>query len=159
MQPGGVMNTLVIYDSKFGNTKRIAQIVANNLREFGQAREIHVSKMQPDQIREVDLVVFGCPTQGWGPSKDMHVFIGKIPAKNLKGMKAACFDTRFYKPTWMVGCAAGKMAKSLAKTGVEPVAPPESFFVKAQEGPLENGEQDRAAAWASSLGEKCRTEN
>lgn len=152
------MNALVVYDSKYGNTKRIAQIVANNLRKFGQAREVHIEKLKPGDLTAVDLIVFGCPTQGWGPSKDMHIFIGKIPAKSLKGKKAACFDTRYNKTTWLVGSAARKMDKSLARVGPEMIAPPESFFVQGEEGPLQSGEEDRAAQWATSLGEKSRTE-
>jgi hypothetical protein len=31
------------------------------------------------------------------------------------------------------------------------VAPPESFFVNGKEGPLVEGELDRATAWAESL--------
>jgi len=29
------MNTLVVYDSQFGNTERIAQVIADTLRAFG----------------------------------------------------------------------------------------------------------------------------
>jgi len=40
--------------------------------------------------------------------------------------------------------------------GVEPIVPPESFFVKAmkKEGPLLDGEVERAASWAVMLREK-----
>jgi flavorubredoxin len=34
-QQGGKMNTLIIYDSQFGNTERIAQAIADTLRAFG----------------------------------------------------------------------------------------------------------------------------
>jgi len=36
------MNTLVVYDSQYGNTERIAQAIADTLRGFGQAQAVRV---------------------------------------------------------------------------------------------------------------------
>ena len=36
------MNTLVVYDSQYGNTERIAQTIASTLRAFGQAQAVRV---------------------------------------------------------------------------------------------------------------------
>jgi hypothetical protein len=73
----------------------------------------------------------------------------------LNGLSIACFDTRFRGGFWMLS-AAPAMAKQLRMMGVEPVVPPESFFVKAmkKEGPLLAGEIERAASWATKLSEK-----
>jgi hypothetical protein len=40
------MNALVVYDSQFGNTERIAQAIASMLSEFGQTRAIRVDSTQ-----------------------------------------------------------------------------------------------------------------
>jgi hypothetical protein len=45
------------------------------------------------------------------------------------------------------------MARQLRSRGVEPIVPPESFFVKAmkKEGPLLAGEVEQATTWARML--------
>jgi flavodoxin I len=47
--------------------------------------------------------------------------------------------------------AAGKIADSLKKKGATLMASPEGFFVKGKEGPLKEGELERAAGWAKGI--------
>jgi hypothetical protein len=70
------------------------------------------------------------------------------------GKKAAAFDTRIDKSPMLTGAASRGIAKRLKKAGYEVVADPESFFVDDSEGPLAEGELDRAKAWGASLAEK-----
>ena len=151
------MNTLIIYDSQFGNTERIAKAIANTLSEFGQARAIPVNQMQPTELREADLLILGCPTQAWRPTPAMQSFLENISPEPMRNQMLACFDTRFRKPRWMTGSAAEGIARKLRKMRVEPVVPPESFFVNGTQGPLESGEGERAAKWALMLREKYET--
>lgn len=51
----------------------------------------------------------------------------------------------------LFGYAAQPMAIKLRKRGGTPVGTPEGFFVRASEGPLKEGELERAAAWAKGL--------
>jgi flavodoxin len=148
------MNALVIYDSKFGNTEQIARVIANTLSESGQARAVRVDPTQPVDFQGVDLLILGCPTQGWRPTPAMQTFLGNVSPKSQKAMVVACFDTRFSKPRWMTGSAARVMDKKLRGIGVLPALPPESFFVDKTEGPLVSGELERAAKWARVLREK-----
>jgi len=64
--------------------------------------------------------------------------------------RTATFDTRFEKPAFLTGSAAKGIAKRLARHGFELVAT-ESFFVQGTDGPLKDGELDRAAEWAEGL--------
>ena len=72
----------------------------------------------------------------------------------MSGLVVACFDTRFHKPRWLTGSAARFMAKRLSKMGFLLLGPSESFFVKGKEGPLEDGELERAEIWAFKLHDK-----
>lgn len=49
------------------------------------------------------------------------------------------------------GYAAKRIANRLQKSGGELVAPPEGFFVEGTEGPLKDGELERAADWAAPV--------
>ena len=51
----------------------------------------------------------------------------------------------------MGGYAARRMAESLKKKGASLVVPPEGFFVKDREGPLKEGELERAAEWVKTI--------
>jgi len=149
------MNALIVYDSQFGNTERIAQCITSTLREFGQARSARVGQIHPSELQGMDMLILGCPTQGMRQTPAMQSFIAHIPRELLNGLSVACFDTRFPGGFWMLS-AAPSMAKQLHMMGVELVVPPESFFVKSmtKEGPLLAGEMERAASWAQKLSEK-----
>jgi flavodoxin len=146
------MNTLVVYDSQYGNTKQIAQAIADTLRAFGQVQAIRVDPDRSFKFQGVDLLILGCPTQGFRSTPAMQSFLGNVSHQSLSGLAVACFDTRFRGGFWKHSAAPG-MAKQLRAMGVEPIVPPESFFVKAmkKEGPLLAGEVERAATWALGI--------
>ncbi len=146
------MNTFVVYDSQYGNTERIAQAIADTLRAFGQAQAVRVDPAHPVSFQGVDLLILGSPTQGFRPTLAMQFLLGNVSSQALRGLAVACFDTRFRGRLWK-SSAAPRMARQLRTIGVEPIIPPESFFVKAMkaEGPLLAGEVERAATWARVL--------
>jgi len=149
------MNALIVYDSQFGNTERIAQCINSALSEFGHARAVRVDQVYFEELQGMDMLILGCPTQGMRQTPAMQSFIAHIPRELLNGLCVACFDTRYRGGFWMLS-AAPAMAKQLRMMGVELVVPPESFFVKSmkKEGPLLDGEMERAASWATKLIER-----
>jgi flavodoxin len=151
------MNTVVVYDSQYGNTERIAQAIADTLRAFGQAQAIRVDPAHPVSFQGVDLLILGSPTQGFRPTLAMQFLLGNVSSQALSGLTVACFDTRFRGRLWK-SSAAPRMARQLRTMGVEPIIPPESFFVNAmkKEGPLLAGEVERAATWARMLFTKAQ---
>jgi hypothetical protein len=106
---------------------------------------------QPLELAGVDLFIVGCPTQGWKPTPTIQSFLEAVSSEELRSLAVACFDTRFRLPRWMTGSAAKVMARTLQEKGVSLLLQPESFFVKGTQGPLRDGELDRAAAWARML--------
>src|SRR5215472_16154165 len=138
------MNTLVVYDSHYGNTKRIAQVIADTLRALGQAQAVRVDPDRSIKYQGVDLLILGSPTQGFRPTLAMQSFLGTVSYQSLSGLAVACFDTRFRGRLWK-SSAAPRMDRQLRTMGVKPLVPPESFFVKAmkKEGPLLAGEVER----------------
>jgi flavodoxin len=140
------MRIQVIYDSKFGNTERIARTVADGL-----GPETRVDAVGDVVAIEagISLLVVGGPTQAHGTSPAMTDFLGRLPS--LDGVAVAAFDTRLTWPRLLSGAASDRIAKALTKRGGHLVAPPESFLVTGGEGPLVEGELDRALAWAKAL--------
>jgi flavodoxin len=156
-QGGESMNTLVVYDSQFGNTERIALKIAETLGEFGVSRAIRVAEFSNDALRDINLLVLGCPTQAWHSTPNMQTLVKALESEEPQGLAIAEFDTRLDKPRWLTGSAAKLMAKQLKDVGVS-LVPPESFLVTGTEGPLQPGELERAEEWARELHEQFRTQ-
>jgi flavodoxin len=150
------MRSVVVYDSQFGNTEAVAQVIARALDAYGPARAAHVHETAITQLRDVDLLVLGCPTLSWSATASMRIFIEHLPLEVLRNHRIACFDTRLHVPRWIGRFAAPQMASRLRKRHIEPIAPPEGFFVKGREGPLQEGELERAALWAKRVAEAAR---
>src|SRR5215208_4779829 len=125
-----MMNALVLYDSQYGDTERIAQAIADTLDGFGEARAVRLDPGQPVQLQGVDVFIVGCPTQGWRPTPAIQSFLEEASSEELRSLAGACFDTRFRLPRLMTGSAARVLAAKLRQKGVSLLVPPESFFVK-----------------------------
>ncbi|NLG48641.1 MAG: flavodoxin family protein [Chloroflexi bacterium] len=157
------MKALVVYDSFFGNTEQIARAVGEALQSAGDVEVRRVTDVTPDQLAGFDLVIVGSPTRAFRPSPNTKAFLDAIPAEGLRGIKVAAFDTRIAPEdvksgggvlkffAKMFGYAADPMAKKLQQKGGTLVAQPEGFYVLDSEGPLRDGELDRAADWARHI--------
>jgi len=151
------MNALVIYDSVFGNTEKIALSIAAALG----AQAIPISQANAGQLRGLDLLVVGSPTRGFRPTEGIAKLFNALPKNHLAGVRVAAFDTRIVLETidskalrFLVdkgGYAASTIAKTLEKKGGQLAAPGEGFYVTGEQGPLKDGELERAAAWAGGL--------
>lgn len=144
------MNTLVIYDTNFGNTKIIAEAIAEGLGKG--SKTINVTEASEKDLKGSDILIAGSPIIGWKPSERMQGFLGKLAKGQLKGMKAASFDTR---AKIFHGDAAKKISQALKDSGAEIISEPSCFYVKGKEGPLFNGEKEKAVEWGKKLKELC----
>ena len=145
------MNVLLVYDSRSGNTERIARAIASRLEKLGPVQVLASGDPSGIKLRGVEFLVVGGPTHAHGISHPMRVWLDDLPDAALEGFAAAAFDTRFRIPAFLSGSAARGIAKTLRRKGARLVAAPESFFVAGGEGPLQPGEIDRASAWAETI--------
>jgi flavodoxin len=146
------MRILIIYDSVYGNTEKIARAIAGAITQFGEVKVLRVGEANPLELGSIDLLMVGSPTQGGKPTPAVQEFLSKIPANALKNINVASFDTRVKMfIAKLFGYAAGHIADSLKSKGGHLVAQPEGFIVKGNEGPLKEGELERAADWAKGI--------
>lgn len=155
------MKALVIYDSVFGNTEKIARAIGKGLESKMDVEILRISDVKPEQLPGVELLIVGSPTRKFSPTAATTNLIKKIPTNGLKSVRAAAFDTRISVTdinsrflNFMVklfGYAAEPVANRLRKKGAELIASPEGFIVNDTEGPLKDGELERAADWAAKI--------
>jgi flavodoxin len=141
---------LVVYDSLYGNTKAIAQAISGAIP--GQVEVLHVGEAKASGLEVYDFLFVGAPTHAAKPSPDCQAFLDQIESPALEGIKVAGFVTRMTnRLITLFGTAAPKIAKALEKKGGTLAGPPGGFYVTGGEGPLKEGEVERAAAWAQGL--------
>lgn len=141
------MKSLVIYYSQFGNTQVIAERIARHLGEDSKA--ISIDNFDMSYLTGVKLLIVGSPIRGWMPAEKIQTFLNSLKSGELKGVKAASFDTRV--KLFIHGDAALKISKKLEEAGAEIVIKSQAFYVKGQSGPLFPGEIEKAKAWADMI--------
>jgi hypothetical protein len=168
-----VRHALVVFESMFGNTKTIAEAVAEGLSSQIPTDLLEVGAASDVLAGDVDLLVVGGPTHAFGMSRPRtredatrqaggHVvsertglreWLASLERRTGK-VAAAAFDTRIDKPR-VPGSAARGAEKRLRKLSFRIAAPSESFYVTGVAGPLVDGETERAYRWGQRLGEDC----
>jgi flavodoxin I len=161
------MKALIIYDSFFGNTEKIAQAIGDAIAGIMDVEICKVSDIEPVQLKELSLLIVGSPIRAFRPSPTITKFLKSIPVGSLNGVKAAAFDTRIgienIKSRTLrffvnfFGYAAKPISEKLRKKGAEIVIAPEGFFVNDTKGPLQDGELERAAAWSKQIISKLQS--
>ncbi len=156
------MKAIVVYDSAYGNTEKIAQSIGSALGSSTEVAVTRVGEMDPAGLSGVDLLIVGSPTQKFSPTAVVSTWLKSLPKGSLQGIRAAAFDTRFTEEeikkvgllaflVSIFGYAAKPIADKLRKKGAELILSPEGFYVTGMEGPLLEKELERAAVWAGSL--------
>jgi flavodoxin len=150
------MNTLVIYFSKFGNTQKVAETIGEKCQSNGETHVLSLDDVKPADLINVDLVIMGSPTHRMNLPEAARGIFDQLPKRILKGKWVAAFDTS-YKMNGFLSrfTAAKKLAQKLRKLGGKRVVPPETFHVMEREGPLYDGELERANTWAGLILQKA----
>ena len=146
------MKALIVYDSVYGNTEKVARAIADAIAPSGEAKVLRASEMNSSELASLDLLIVGSPVHGGRPTPAVQDFLNKMTRQSLKDIKIAAFDTRATsKFAKIFGNAAGRIAGQLTKKGGVLTVPAEGFFVTGTRGPLKEGELERATAWAKGI--------
>lgn len=147
------MNALILYESFFGNTEKVARAIAGQLQTAGKV-EVTQVQFAAVNFQGVDLLVLGCPIIQFKPSQGMEDFLAKLTPALVKGLHFACFDTRMKLPKFLTGEAGTTLTTQLEALGAVAILPAERFYVRGRQGPLQDKELEHAANWAKGLADK-----
>jgi flavodoxin len=146
------MKALIVYDSVYGNTEKIARAIAEAITPSNEVKVLRASEANPSELASTDLLIVGSPTHGGRPTPAIQDLLNKVTQPSLKGINVAAFDTRIQaKLARVFGNAAGRIAGHLKKKGGTLIASPVGFFVTGSKGPLKEGELERATGWAKGI--------
>lgn len=181
------MRVAVVYESLFGNTRAVAEAVAEGMQERDPAATVTVTAAaRADDVAGADLLVVGAPT---------HFF--RLPTPRSRGMWLRPRDVESGRTRtgaavepdaatagirgWLdalpcrpgaglaatfdtrlhrplTGSAGRRLAHALRRHGFRVVAHPESFTVSGMEGPLRPDELGHARAWGAALLDRVRAD-
>jgi flavodoxin len=163
------MKALVVYESMFGNTEQIARAVAAGIGETVDVQLTEAADAPTDPGPDVALIVAGGPTHAFSMSREntradaiskgahggerefgLREWMAALPSGE-HAEKIATFDTKIKSMRHLPGSAAKSAAKAARRHGYESVAKAQSFYVDDVDGPLLDGEIDRARAWGRQL--------
>ncbi len=144
------MKSVVVYGSRSGNTRRLAEAIGAALETYGPVRILAAEDASATVWDHCDLLIVGGPTEGRGVTPPVRAFFDRLPASALRGIDAAAYDTRLDWPRFLSGSAAVKIDRRLRDAGADLVVAPESFKV-SQRPRLLHGEIERASHWARAI--------
>ncbi|RAL23010.1 flavodoxin [Lujinxingia litoralis] len=166
---------LIVYESMFGDNEKVAYAIAQGLATGMRVDVMEVSSAPPRVDSSIDLLVVGGPThmtrlstersrhraedeseEDWEPLSESGVreWLAGLKARGEVGRgAAAAFGTNLQEPKWLskVGQASRAIGRRLKHLGFELIEAPQTFFVEGTEGPLVEGEAERAHRFGVAL--------
>jgi flavodoxin len=86
---------LIAYDSRTGNTKKMAEFIAEGVRISGHEAELEkITAIKNEKaLRGYDAYVFGCPTYHRDMTNGMKTFLFLVQKAELKGKVGGAFGS------------------------------------------------------------------
>ena len=167
---------MIVYESMFGNTRRIAGAIAEGMGPGARVEIVGVNSERADAVGDADLVIIGAPTHAhslsthssrkeaeeWAADPERNLQLD--PGAHGQGVREwldsqpplphlyAAFDTRADMIRLFTGAASTPIVRLLGKNRMEAIVPAESFAV-SMHNELARGEEDRAREWGHRIAE------
>jgi flavorubredoxin len=131
------MKAIVLFDTLYGNTEKIANSLAKGLQQTAiKAEYVNIKAIVDgkevivDKLTEYDLLVLGAPTQYFTASKPLKEFLERMKHLNLKGKRGFAFDTKL--DSRFSGSAAKFIEKNMQEVGIDIIRPRASAIIVCQ---------------------------
>jgi len=145
---------LVVYYTRFGNTRQAAEAICEGIKEGGMDAECRETKdVKPEDLAQYDVILVGTPTHYGGMSEEIGKFVDALKDVELKGKGSAAFDTRYEGE---ITGGLNELEKCMKKLGMEIILPGLAVFLPAGDawGPLREGEIKKCKKFGESIAQK-----
>ncbi|MDH5450650.1 MAG: flavodoxin family protein [Candidatus Bathyarchaeota archaeon] len=149
---------IVVYESKYGNTKRVAETIIAGMNEIEEVEAVlkEPKHVDPTEVLDYDLILIGSPNHVGGPTRGVKKFIDKLGKIELEGKMGAVFDTYlggdFNK-------AVRKMEKRIDEKvpGLKLITSGLSIRVKGFTGPIVEDDLPKCRDFGKKLANQLKT--
>lgn len=173
------MPAVVVYESMFGNTRKVAEAIARGLRERLETVVVPVSQATPEVLDGAGLIVVGGPTHIHSMSRpSSRRMAAETAGKPDSGVtlepdatgdglrewlvslghldaECAAFDTRMAGHALFTGRASKRIQHLLRRHGARPLRPSHSFIV-GKDNTIAPDELTRAERWGAKVGRSAQ---
>ncbi|HWC35107.1 MAG TPA: flavodoxin domain-containing protein [Mycobacteriales bacterium] len=170
------MKVVVVYESMFGNTRRVAEAIRDGLCRHHEVEVLSAAQAPAHDLAGTALLVVGGPTHVRSMSRPSTRKAASEQAADasrgltlepqaagpglrewlaearLAGVPVAAFDTRIAMPAVISGSAVRSITRALHRQGGRFVCTRRSFLVTKQ-NTLVDGQLDLARQWGEQLAE------
>jgi flavodoxin len=147
-------HVLVIYDTTFGNTKRLAEEIAAGIQDAGEITcEVkHHKKLNREDFTRFDALLFGGPIHAAMATRGVKGAIKRAAKAGLDDKLVSTFDTHMGHE----GRGVRNMEKLLTKvaSGARLISPGFSCLVEGFRGPLSEEEIPKAREFGKTIGQE-----
>lgn len=148
------MKVLIVYETKYGNTKKAAETIGEVIKEAGnEVTVVKVDAVELDSIKNYGAIVIGSPTYASSQAGSIKKFISSLSVE--KGTKIVVFDTHSGDGISTGGPmrrAVKKMEKQIQKNpNLTKIMNGLQVAVKGIQGPLIEGELEKCKAFAKEI--------
>jgi len=149
---------IVVYESKHGNTKLVAETIIEGINEIEGIEAVlsELKEVDLNNIADYDAILVGSPNHFGGPTRSIKKFIDKLGKLNLKGKMFAVFDTYLENDFEK---AVKKMEKRINEkvSGSKQLAPRLSIKVQEMKGPISEGELPKCKEFGNKIATQLKT--
>jgi len=132
------MKVLIAYDTKYGNTKKAAELITDGINSVEGNETIinNIKDIDLSKDETYELILIGSPNQYASPTKTIKQFINKLSEAPLRGNSFAVFDT--YQLSKHFEIAVKKMEKQISESMPDLIkaSPGLSIRVGGARGPI-----------------------
>jgi len=143
---------IVVYDSKYGNTKLVAETITAGMRQVEGMETVvsGVKEVDLNRIPDYDAILLGSPNHIGGPTRGIKKFIDRLGKLPLEGKMFAVFDTYLGKDFEK---AVKKMERRISEKvlGLKMAAPGLSIRVQGMKGPISEGELPKCREFGKKI--------
>ena len=154
-----LIKVFIVYDTKYGNTKLVAEKIAEGMNEVEgiDTAIIDVNEVDLEKVADSDAILMGTPNHMGGPARTIMNFIDKLGRLELKAKWFAVFDTYMERD---VEKAAKKMEKRMSEKvpQLKQMAPGLSIKVQGMKGPPVESEIPRCIEFGKKIATQLKTE-
>jgi len=148
---------IVVYESKYGNTKLVAEKIIEGMRQVKGVEAVlsEVKEVDLSQIPSYDAILIGSPNHIGGPTRGVKKFIDKLGKLNLSGKLFAVFDTYLGKDFEK---AVKKMEKRINEKipELKLIVPGLSIKVGDMKGPIVDEELPKCKEFGKKIADQLK---
>jgi flavodoxin len=155
-----LVKVCVVYNIRYGNTKRVAEAIVEGIKEIRQVEAVleKPEQTEPAEMLDCDLILIGSPNHYGGPTKGIKEFIDGLGKIGLEGKHGAVFDT--YLGAGFYEKAVKRMEKRISENvpGLKLMVPGLSILVEKSKGPIVEGELPKCREFGKKIANNLKSD-